>query len=101
MCSTRRWDIRHYDAWSGLQTIVRVQREVRVQGNATFETAYYISSLPHVSARAWTLRSCLNFSPEFDAITLIHYPDNLTAQDFFYILIVKGLTTRCDGEKCQ
>ena len=43
--------IRHYDAWTDLQTIVRVQREVRVQGKTSFETAYYITSLPNDAAR--------------------------------------------------
>lgn len=43
--------IRHYDAWTDLQTIVRVQREVRAQGKTSFETAYYISSLPNDAAR--------------------------------------------------
>lgn len=43
--------IRHYDAWADLQTIVRVQREVRAQGKTSFETAYYISSLPNDAAR--------------------------------------------------
>jgi predicted transposase YbfD/YdcC len=39
--------IRHYDAWADLQTIVRVQRECRVHGKTSVETAYYISSLPN------------------------------------------------------
>lgn len=43
--------IRHYDAWADLQTIVRVQREVRVQGKTSFETAYYISTLPNDAAQ--------------------------------------------------
>ncbi len=43
--------IRHYDAWADLQTIVRVQRECRVQGKSSFETAYYISSLPNDAER--------------------------------------------------
>jgi predicted transposase YbfD/YdcC len=43
--------IRHYEAWTDLQTIVRVQREVRAQGKTSFETAYYISSLPNDAAR--------------------------------------------------
>jgi predicted transposase YbfD/YdcC len=43
--------IRHYDAWTDLQTIVRVQRECRVKGKATIETAYYISSLPNDAHR--------------------------------------------------
>lgn len=33
------------------QTIVRVQREVRVQGKTSFETAYYISTLPNDAAQ--------------------------------------------------
>jgi predicted transposase YbfD/YdcC len=43
--------IRHYDAWVDLHTIVRVQREVCVHGKTSFETAYYISSLPNDAAR--------------------------------------------------
>lgn len=37
--------IRHYDAWTDLQTIVRIQRETRVGDHITHDTAYYISSL--------------------------------------------------------
>jgi len=43
--------IRHYEAWADLHTIVRVQREVRVQGKTSVETAYYISSLPNEAAQ--------------------------------------------------
>jgi len=43
--------IRHYDAWTDLQTIVRVQREVHAQGKTSVETAYYISSLPNNAAQ--------------------------------------------------
>jgi predicted transposase YbfD/YdcC len=43
--------IRHYEAWADLHTIVRVQRECRVQGETSFDTAYYISSLPHDAER--------------------------------------------------
>jgi len=37
--------IRHYDGWTDLQTIVRVQRETRTGDKTTHETAYYITSL--------------------------------------------------------
>ncbi len=43
--------IRHYEAWADLQTIVRVQRECRVQGQTSVETAYYISRLPNHAER--------------------------------------------------
>ena len=39
--------IRHYQAWPDLRTIVRVQRECRVNGVTARDTAYYISSLPN------------------------------------------------------
>ncbi len=38
--------IRHYDGWTDLQTIVRVQRERQFPDKVEQETAYYISSLP-------------------------------------------------------
>lgn len=38
--------IRHYDGWTDLQTIVRVQRERRYPDKVEQEIAYYISSLP-------------------------------------------------------
>jgi len=37
--------IRHYDGWTGLTSIVRVQRERRIKGDSQQETAYYITSL--------------------------------------------------------
>lgn len=43
--------IRHYDAWADLQTIVRVQRECRIKGKTSIETAYYISSLTNDAAQ--------------------------------------------------
>jgi predicted transposase YbfD/YdcC len=38
--------IRHYDGWTDLNSIVRLQRERRIGEQSTLETAYYISSLP-------------------------------------------------------
>lgn len=38
--------IRHYDGWTDLRTIVRVERERRLPDKVERETAYYISSLP-------------------------------------------------------
>jgi predicted transposase YbfD/YdcC len=43
--------IRHYAGWADLQTLVRVQRECRLNGVTSRETAYYISSLPNQAAR--------------------------------------------------
>ncbi len=43
--------IRHYEGWCDLQTLVRIQRECRLKGITTHETAYYISSLPNQAAR--------------------------------------------------
>lgn len=37
--------IRHYDGWTDLRTIVRVERERRLPDKVERETAYYISSL--------------------------------------------------------
>lgn len=37
--------IRHYQGWADLNSLIRVQRERREQGETTYETAYYISSL--------------------------------------------------------
>lgn len=38
--------IRHYEGWTDLQTIIRVQRERRLPDKTALDTAYYISSLP-------------------------------------------------------
>lgn len=38
--------IRHYQGWTDLQTIVRVQRERRIGDKIEVNTAYFISSLP-------------------------------------------------------
>jgi predicted transposase YbfD/YdcC len=43
--------IRHYDGWTDLNSIVRVQRERRVAERVCHEIAYYISSLPAHAAR--------------------------------------------------
>jgi predicted transposase YbfD/YdcC len=43
--------IRHYDAWTDLQSIVRVQRETRLGAKVTHETAYYITSLSNDAQR--------------------------------------------------
>lgn len=43
--------IRHYDGWTDLQTIVRVQRETRTGDKTTRDTAYYITSLPDDAQR--------------------------------------------------
>lgn len=43
--------IRHYDGWTDLHSIVRIQRERRLGEQLTRETAYYISSLPADAAR--------------------------------------------------
>lgn len=37
--------IRHYEGWTDLKTIVRVQRETRVGEKTAHDTAYYITSL--------------------------------------------------------
>ncbi|MEM6528921.1 MAG: ISAs1 family transposase [Chloroflexota bacterium] len=38
--------IRHHEGWADLNTIIRVERERRLPDKTTYETAYYISSLP-------------------------------------------------------
>ena len=43
--------IRHYENWTDLQTIVRVQRERRRADKCEFETAYYISSVSNDAER--------------------------------------------------
>jgi predicted transposase YbfD/YdcC len=37
--------IRHYEGWTGLQTIIRIQRERQLGRKVEVETAFYISSL--------------------------------------------------------
>ena len=43
--------IRHYEGWTDLQTILRIQRETRYKGITASEIAYYISSLSNQAAR--------------------------------------------------
>jgi predicted transposase YbfD/YdcC len=43
--------IRHYEGWLDLQTILRIQRETRWNGQTSTDTAYYISSLPNQATR--------------------------------------------------
>jgi len=43
--------IRHYEGWTDLQTIVRIQRETRIGDQTTHDTAYYISSLDNDARR--------------------------------------------------
>ena len=43
--------IRHFEGWTDLTSIVRVQRERRFPDHTETETAYYISSLPADAAR--------------------------------------------------
>lgn len=43
--------IRHYEGWTDLHTLVRVQRERRLKGTVEQEDAYYISSLSHDASR--------------------------------------------------
>ena len=42
--------IRHYEGWVDLQTIIRIQRQTRLNGRTSTETAYYISSLSNQAA---------------------------------------------------
>jgi predicted transposase YbfD/YdcC len=60
--------IRHYDGWADLHTIVRVQRETRIESKTTHETAYYITSLPHDAQRIlaatrhhWAIENCFHW----------------------------------------
>lgn len=43
--------IRHFEGWTDLTSIVRVQRERRLLDHTETETAYYISSLPADASR--------------------------------------------------
>jgi predicted transposase YbfD/YdcC len=43
--------VRHYEGWADLQSMVRIQRETRLHGTTSQDTAYYISSLPNQAAR--------------------------------------------------
>lgn len=36
----------HYEGWAGLRTVVKVERERRINGKTQSETVYYLSSLP-------------------------------------------------------
>jgi predicted transposase YbfD/YdcC len=60
--------IRHYEGWTDLQTIVRVQRERRLPDKVQQETAYYISSLPpnaqqilEATRTHWAIENCLHW----------------------------------------
>lgn len=60
--------IRHYNGWTDLQTIVRVERERRSAVKVERETAYYISSLPpqaaqilHATRSHWRVENSLHW----------------------------------------
>ena len=60
--------IRHYDGWADLNSIVRLQRERRCDGQVTCETAYYISSLPadasrllHATQHHWAIENSFHW----------------------------------------
>lgn len=60
--------IRHYDGWTGLRSIIRVQRERHSGQQVSHETAYYISSLPADAARLlqtiqhhWAIENCFHW----------------------------------------
>ena len=60
--------IRHYEDWTDLQSIARVQRERRIGDQVEIETAYYISSLPanaqqllHASRVHWSVENSLHW----------------------------------------
>jgi len=60
--------IRHYEGWTDLQTIVRVQRERRLLDKVQQETAYYISSLSpnaqqilEATRTHWAIENCLHW----------------------------------------
>jgi len=44
-------NIRHYEGWADLQTIVRIRRERRLGDKVETETTYYLSSLPNQAER--------------------------------------------------
>lgn len=60
--------IRHYDGWADLNSIIRVQRERRDGQKVTYETAYYISSLPanaslivNATQHHWAIENCFHW----------------------------------------
>ena len=60
--------IRHYDGWADLQTIIRVERETRVNDKISRDIAYYISSLNNDAQRIleatrhhWTIENSFHW----------------------------------------
>jgi predicted transposase YbfD/YdcC len=61
--------IRHHDGWTGLQSIVMVERERHVDGQIQRDTAYFISSLPadakrlaHAVRAHWSIENAFHWT---------------------------------------
>jgi predicted transposase YbfD/YdcC len=61
--------LRHHEGWAGLQSLVMVQRERRINGQTQTETAYFISSLPadarlllHATRAHWSVENTFHWT---------------------------------------
>lgn len=81
--------IRHYDGWTGLRSLIMLQRERRLDGQPQTETAFYISSLPADAPRLlqairdhWSIENTCHwsldviFAEDASRVRIGHAPQN-------------------------
>ncbi len=99
--------IRHYEGWTDLQTIVHIQRETRLNGVTSNETAYSISSLPNQAARLleatrhhWAIENSFHwvldvtFREDYSRIRVEDSPQNMAVLRHLALNILKRDTSK-------
>ena len=100
-------NIRHYDGWADLQTIVRIQRERRLVDKVEIETTYYISSLPNQADRIlaatrahWSIENSFHwvldvtFREDDSRIRIGNSPQNMAVVRHLALNILKTDTSK-------
>ena len=99
--------IRNYQGWADLRTIIRVQRERRLQEQQAQETSYYISSLPpdaqhllHAIRRHWSIENSFHwvldvtFGVDKSRIRMGNAPQNMAVLRHLALNIIKRDTSK-------
>lgn len=103
--------IRHYEGWTDLQTIVRVERERQIESSEmsslTIEKAYYITSLPGDAARIlaasrhhWAIENSLHwvldvtFAEDKSRIRKDNSPQNMAVLRHLSLNLLKNDTSK-------